>query len=196
LGSSDSGGGHRKKSLPLDMLIQDGLHLIGRRQRPIPHSYPDLRPIPPARTESQSALHDGGAPFCTARKELYHLDSMEASGWLIGGGGASPLSRPRTMSILARVVFGWDDIRAWWLEHSLGGGSLMVEVSRRSRCQPSELSLDSDVKSVLKLRSSSDRGLRSIWVFTRRHRSLDSTVCLIVDDSALMCRALHRDLHS
>ena len=167
--------------VPLDLLIQDGLRLI-REANVLYHFMPDMdQPI--RRTESQSALHDGAAPFFAARKDLYRLiDGSVSAARLLD---ASPLSRPRTMSILAQW-FSLDDI-ALVAEAASDKAPLMVEVESEILVPVPEVTLDSVAKSVLEatLEAPVDVGASPDTPITRQYR------LLIVDDSALMCRALH-----
>jgi two-component system, chemotaxis family, protein-glutamate methylesterase/glutaminase len=171
----------QEDDLPLDLLIQDGLRLI-REANVLYHFMPDLdQPI--RRTESQSALHDGAAPFFTARKELYYLiDGSVSAARLLE---ASPLSRPRTMSILAQW-FSMDDI-ALVAETTSDAAPLMVADEAEILVPATEVSLDSVARLALEatLEAPVDMGASPDAPVTRQYR------LLIVDDSALMCRALH-----
>ncbi len=171
----------QEDDLPLDLLIQDGLRLI-REANVLYHFMPDLNQ-PIRRTESQSALHDGAAPFFAARKEIYHLiDGSVSAAQLVE---ASPLSRPRTMSILAQW-FSLDDI-ALVAEAASGVAPLMVEAELEILVPATEVSLDPAEKLAFAamLQSPIDLGASTDEPIAPRHR------LLIVDDSALMCRALH-----
>jgi two-component system chemotaxis response regulator CheB len=82
----------------LDLLIQDGLRLM-RESNLLFHFVHDLQ-HPIKRTESESALDDSATPHFAARREIYYLiDGKISCNQIVD---ASPLSRPRTMSILAQ----------------------------------------------------------------------------------------------
>lgn len=171
----------QEEDLPLDLMIQDGLRLI-REANVLYHFMPDLNQLV-SRTESQSALHDGAAPFFAARKNLYHLiDGSVSAAQLLE---ASPLSRPRTMSVLAQW-FSLDDI-ALTAAASSDVAPLVVDVAPAVPVLAPEVS--SDLVEALAveatLSSPVDLDVLPGQDIARRHR------LLIVDDSALMCRALH-----
>ncbi len=83
---------------PLSLLIAEGLKVIGEANflyRFAPNTDRQVRT-----TDSQSALDDAAAKNFTEQKEIYRLIEKTAS--LSQILGASPLSRPSTMAILAK----------------------------------------------------------------------------------------------
>jgi two-component system chemotaxis response regulator CheB len=83
---------------PLSLLINQGLRLL-REANLLYHFLPNLGCIV-SKTQSESALDDGGVPFYGSLKEIYKLiDGKLSAAEIIQ---ASPLSRPRTMSCLAK----------------------------------------------------------------------------------------------
>jgi two-component system chemotaxis response regulator CheB len=105
--------------LPLYELIYQGLKLI-RDANLFFHFTHDLD-CPITRTESESALDDGAIPFFAEQNALYQLiDGPISPIRLIE---ASPLSRPRTMNILAKW-FSLGDIKSLNEETPTGGEEL------------------------------------------------------------------------
>ncbi len=91
---------------PLSLLINQGLRLM-REANLLYHFLPDLEYVI-SKTQSESALDDGGVPFYDRLKEIYSLiDGATPASKIIQ---ASPLSRPRTMVCLAKW-FSLGDIR-------------------------------------------------------------------------------------
>ncbi|MGD9505180.1 MAG: response regulator [Syntrophobacteraceae bacterium] len=102
----DPGAPHFKP-ISLYDLTSSGLKLI-REGNLLFHFISDIeRPI--ARTDSESALDDGAIPFFAEQRAIYGLIDGRTSP--LGLMAASPLSRPRTMGILAKW-FSLGDIRA------------------------------------------------------------------------------------
>jgi two-component system, chemotaxis family, protein-glutamate methylesterase/glutaminase len=152
---SDSGTAD-EQAQPLDLLIQEGLRLM-RDANVLFHFMQDLqRPI--KRTESQSALDDSAAPYFVARKEIYSLIDGKISADQILD--ASPLSRPRTMGLLAK----------WF---SMGDIAEAIDA-----LQPVEAAVELPCPQVEPTPAvAPDRPIKPFRL-------------LIVDDSHLMCKAL------
>ncbi len=184
----------QEEDLPVDLLIQDGLRLL-REANLLYHFMPDLHQLL-HRTESQSALHDGAAPFFAARKEIYYLiDGSVSAARLVE---ASPLSRPRTMSILAQW-FSLDDIS---LASTAASEPASLEVQAEAEAHDAYVSLveasvvldekqnlEATLQAQVDVDTASEEHPVEQQYPSTRHR------LLIVDDSALMCRAL-RDIFS
>jgi two-component system, chemotaxis family, protein-glutamate methylesterase/glutaminase len=140
----------------LDLLIQDGLRLI-RESNLLFHFVHDLGHSI-KRTESESALDDSATPHFAARREIYQLiDGKISCNQIVD---ASPLSRPRTMSILAKW-FSLGDIAI--ARDALPSNEPAGESPPPALAEPSPLPAEQP--------------------FAPRR-------LLIVDDSNLMCKAL------
>ena len=174
-------GAAQDEDQPLDLLIQDGLRLM-RDANLLYHFLPDLHQ-PLHRTESQSALHDGAALFFAARKEIYSLiDGGTTAAQLVE---ASPLPRARTMSLLAEWFSLGDIASASAAGYEMPVCEVVIPATR----------LDADVvEAELALADRANPGVAleaPVELFPAEdeepavHHRL-----LIVDDSALMCRAL------
>jgi two-component system, chemotaxis family, protein-glutamate methylesterase/glutaminase len=174
------------EDLPLDLLIADGLRVI-RDANLLYHFLPDLQE-PLRRTESQSALHDGAAPFFAARKEIYSLiDGTVSTAQLVE---ASPLSRPRTMSLLAE----------WFSLGDIAGVVSAGDPRPAEEAVASALVLDAALKepeSVLFDKESLEAALQEsveLYPISEEPPAITHRL-LIVDDSSLMRRAL-KDIFS
>jgi two-component system chemotaxis response regulator CheB len=166
---------------PLDLLIADGLRIM-RDANLLYHFLPDLHE-PLQRTESQSALHDGAAPFFAARKEIYSLiDGSVSTVQLVE---ASPLSRPRTMGLLAE----------WFSLGDIAGVASASHPLPVPETVPSALVSDADLvepESVLFDKESLEAALQEpveLYPISEEPPAVVHRL-LIVDDSALMRRAL------
>jgi two-component system chemotaxis response regulator CheB len=130
--------GRQFEPLPVYELIYQGLKLI-RDANLFFHFTHDLD-CPITRTESESALDDGAIPFFAEQNALYRLiDGPISPIRLIE---ASPLSRPRTMNILAKW-FSLGDIKSLQEEKLAGGEELRdnqpVIIAAQSDTPPEQL---------------------------------------------------------